>query len=411
MARLIIDPIIGNVLSFKNYKTKSLTSRKNRKKCLLWFFIFFECAKNKIAQNWSNLGMKTIVLIAKTMGYFIVILVVVLIIALIVATLSDFRLAGRIMLTKDGVEGLPEINTSELTLLTWNIGYAGLGKEMDFFYEGGKQVRPSREYYSRCFDGIQDFIETSRHTSFILLQEVDVKAKRSFWINQVGNIGRILGNHTLVFAKNYDVPFVPLPFAQPMGSVLSGLTTFSLYSPATAERVGFPSDMGWPNSLFLPDRCYLIQRFVTANGKVLVLINTHNSAFDNGERRKQQLGQLKTEALKEFQNGNYVIVGGDWNLNPPLFDTSQIVNGDKALVNAAGCIGNDLLPSDWTWAYDKKTPTNRWVNIPYSRGETQTTTIDFFLLSPNIDLMEVNTVDLNFEHSDHNPVKIKITLK
>lgn len=345
------------------------------------------------------------------MGYLIITMIFVLIVALIVATLGDFRPAARIMLSKEGGAGLAKIHSHEITLLTWNIGYGGLGKEMDFFYEGGKQVRPGLENYHRNFNGILDFLETNQQTSFILLQEVDVKAKRSFWNNQVEAIGSKLGHHTLVFARNYDVPFVPVPVTEPMGRVLSGLTTHSLFNPVTSERVGFPGDMGWPNNLFLPDRCFLIQRFITANDKVLVVINTHNSAFDKGERRQQQLIQLKSEALKEFQNGNYVIIGGDWNLNPPLFDTAQIFNGDKAQVNAAGTIGSELFPANWIWAYDNSKPTNRWVNIPYSRGETQTTIIDFFLLSPNIQLLEVNTIDLKFEYSDHNPVKIKIALK
>jgi len=362
-------------------------------------------------QDIQKKNMKILTVIAKTMGYIVAILIVLIIIALVVATLTNYRPSGREALLKTGKAQLAKINNDELTLLSWNIGYGGLGKEMDFFYEGGKQVRPPLENVHKYFGGIKKFLETNKETDFILLQEIDVKAKRSYWQNQVQVLGKILENHDYVFAKNYDVPFVPVPITQPMGKVLAGQVTFSLYNPATSERVSFPGDLGWPNSLFLLDRCYVIQRFITANDKVLVVINTHNSAFDKGEKRKQQLDLLKSAALKEFQSGNYVVIGGDWNLNPPDFDSTQIKNGDLASNNPAGNIQHDLFPANWTWAYDKTKPTNRFVNTSYSHGKTQTTIIDFFLLSPNIELLEVNTVDLNFEHSDHNPVKIKIILK
>ena len=32
-----------------------------------------------------------------------------------------------------------------LKIMTWNIGYAGLGENMTFFMDGGKDVRDSRE--------------------------------------------------------------------------------------------------------------------------------------------------------------------------------------------------------------------------------------------------------------------------
>ena len=45
-----------------------------------------------------------------------------------------------------------------LHLLSWNIGYAGMGKEMDFFYDSGTIVRPSYDYYKQCFDSILHFL-------------------------------------------------------------------------------------------------------------------------------------------------------------------------------------------------------------------------------------------------------------
>ena len=36
-------------------------------------------------------------------------------------------------------------DSAEISLLTWNIGYCGLDKEMDFFYDGGTKVITPKE--------------------------------------------------------------------------------------------------------------------------------------------------------------------------------------------------------------------------------------------------------------------------
>jgi hypothetical protein len=36
----------------------------------------------------------------------------------------------------------------ELTVLTWNLGYAGLGKESEFIFDGGGLYAPSKEQVS-----------------------------------------------------------------------------------------------------------------------------------------------------------------------------------------------------------------------------------------------------------------------
>ena len=37
------------------------------------------------------------------------------------------------------------IADSVFSVISWNIGYGGLGKESDFFYDGGEQVRMDRK--------------------------------------------------------------------------------------------------------------------------------------------------------------------------------------------------------------------------------------------------------------------------
>src|SRR5665647_412216 len=73
----------------------------------------------------------------------------------------------------------------EFNILTWNIGYAGLGKEMDFFYEGGKMVRPTSELNQRYLNNILNEVKGADTADFIFIQEVDKRAKRTYRTDEV----------------------------------------------------------------------------------------------------------------------------------------------------------------------------------------------------------------------------------
>ena len=116
---------------------------------------------------------------------------------------------------------------------------------------------------------------------------------------------------------------------------------------------------------------------------------------------------LKNFLIKEYKKGNYVIVGGDWNQCPPKFNPGF---SDNLMDNTNRMdIEQDYLP-EWQWAYDSKIPTNRRLVAPFDKKTTLTTVIDFFLLSPNIEMVNIEGIHLGFEHSDHHPVKLAIQL-
>jgi endonuclease/exonuclease/phosphatase family metal-dependent hydrolase len=280
---------------------------------------------------------------------------------------------------------------------------------MDFFYDGGEQVRPAEEGVHRNLEEIMAQLETYRNHDFLLLQEVDKRSKRSYRNNMVKMIDTLLINHHSVFGRNYDVAFVPLPPTRPMGKVTSGLQTLSAYLPAQVTRHSFPGNYSWPMSVFMLDRCFLVNRYPLPGEKELVVINTHNSAYDDGSLRQQQMDFLKALLIEEYDRGNYVVAGGDWNQSPAgfdpefphdLFDTENLTYIEEGYPDAG-----------WTWAYDPAVPTNRRVLTPYSRGASPTTVIDFFLLSPNVELTGIRGEDLEFAWSDHQPVLMNFKLR
>lgn len=304
---------------------------------------------------------------------------------------------------------IPIGNSTVYQVVIWNIGYAGLDQSMDFFYDGGKQVRPTRENSKKNFEQIKTtLMQMGDSTHFLMLQEVDKNAKRSYHTHQMQEIAALFPERNTQFAINYNVKFVPLPITAPMGSVQSGLQLISRYQPTTAVRHAFPSDFGFPTNLAMLKRCFLVNSYPTANGKELLIINTHNSAYDDGTLRKDEMNFFKKFLVDEYQKGNYIVVGGDWNQCPPNFTPEYSSDAFDNLSRID--IATDYLPETWQWIFDAATPTNRRVPTSYVQGKSLTTVIDFFLLSPNLELVEVKGHHLGFEASDHNPVTLRFKI-
>ena len=323
------------------------------------------------------------------------------------ATLSDYKPAPTSLVFENS-DAKVIAGQKQFNLMIWNIGYGGLSRDMDFFYDGGKQVRTAQKNVENNLTAIKEFIAQQKDIDFFLLQEVDKKSKRSYSINEYSKIANIFPEFYSSFGKNYDVFSVPVPPSDPLGSVLSGLQTLSRFEPFSIVRHSFPGNYAWPQGLFMLDRCFLVSRYLLGNSKKeLLVINTHNSAYDDGTLRSNQMAYLKNFLIKEYKKGNYVIVGGDWNQCPPKFhpDFSDNLMDNTNRMDIEG----DYLP-EWTWAYDSKIPTNRRLVAPYDKNRTLTTVIDFFLLSPNIEMVNIEGIHLGFEHSDHHPVKLAIQL-
>jgi endonuclease/exonuclease/phosphatase family metal-dependent hydrolase len=298
----------------------------------------------------------------------------------------------------------------ELTILSWNIGYGGLGREMDFFYEGGKRVRPEREEFNGYMAGIRNFLAAQDSADFIFIQEADLDSKRSYHENEPATIAGVLDSYCYSEARNYVSSFVPLPFTAPMGKVVSGIATYSRINPDKEEKIGFGTKFSWPKQLFLLQRCFLVFRFTVKEGKELVLVNTHNSTFDEkGELRAKELEILRSFILHEYEKGNWVVAGGDWNNNPVGFSKENIHTGD-VVKEIEPPIPPGYLPG-WRFAFDPSKPTNRDVDGPYRKGKTKTTIIDFFVLSPNVELLSAKTFETGFWNSDHQPTRIKVKLR
>ena len=180
-----------------------------------------------------------------------------------------------------------------------------------------------------------------------------------------------------------------------------------------AERIQLPVPFSWPVSTANLKRCLLVSRIpVEGSDKELVLINLHLEAYDSGEGKIAQTRELKGILDEEYEKGNYVIAGGDFN---QVF-SSRDNDAPPAQPGKweAGWIDVTAFGGNWQFLMDGDVPSCRSLDQPYEGADPESFQyylIDGFIVSKNITVTEAAAQDLGFKVSDHNPVLIQVTLE
>jgi len=361
---------------------------------------------------------RSILLILKVVGGIIAVAAVSFGILLLFITITEYRpqdkepaeIIGEAALTKESVELAKPID-----IVSWNIGYCGLGAGQDFFMDGGTMVRPSDK--KEVEENLAGVIETLKRypSDFYFIQEMDKSSKRSYYIDQTAALAEALGT-ALTYTYNFKASYVPYPIP-PIGKVASGVGLFTRYPFTDAYRFALPVPFKWPVRLANLKRCMLVNRFPLSCGNQLVAVNVHLEAYDDGEGKVEQTNALMNFLTAEYDKGNYVIAGGDFNQLFPGLDKSAYLMREQAW--HAGILDEAMLPALWRFAADGTVPSCRSNDAAYEsalydenvRKNWQYYFIDGFILSPNVELQSVSTFDESFVYSDHNPVELTVYLK
>ncbi len=308
------------------------------------------------------------------------------------------------------------------TAVTCNIGFGAYGPDYSFFMDTGEMEDGTRTAgkYGKAIS--KESVETNTekaaealeklNADFMLLQEVDVDADRSYHINQKETLMKRFGDYGNVFANNFRSAYLFYPFSDPHGAVEAGLLNFSRYEIAEAERRSYPVDNSFVTKFTDLDRCFSVMRLPVEGGKQLVLVNNHMSAYDEGGLiRAQQLELLNSVMEEEYEAGNYVIVGGDFNhaLGEAVaegFPSKQKFPAWVSILTQEEMAeGIRIVQAE----NELEVPTCRGADIPYTKGVNFTTVVDGFLVSDNVKATAEN-VDTDFGYSDHNPVLLRFEL-
>ena len=301
--------------------------------------------------------------------------------------------------------------SNTLNIMTWNTGYGALDERQDCCWDGGKGVYgESKEVVHENIDAFKSKISEVNPDIFFV-QELDLDSKRSYFVDELDSFRTTFSDkYNDSFAGNFKAGLVPLPLYQMTGKVNAGIATFSKYSISDAERVQLPIPFSWPMSLFNLKRCLLVTRLpIEGSDKELVMVNLHLEAYSSEEGKAKQANQLMELMKSEYEKGNYVIAGGDFN------QTFSHIGFDKYPNNGDwDCPVFDETPyTEFTFQMDDTNPTCRSLKTKlegYDKSTFQYYMIDGFIVSKNITVNETHTLDLGFKNTDHNPVTMSIKL-
>ena len=332
------------------------------------------------------------------------------------------------------------INTTDsYNVTTYNIGFGAYSQDFTFFLdtgydsEGNETVghyskAKSKEEVLHNINGSIDVLK-GLENDFILLQEVDVKSTRSHKVNQRELIYDTF-KYDEAFAFNFDSAFLPYPLYDMHGKSKAGIQTLSKYEITAAKRVEYTISKSF-SKFFDLDRCFSVSTINVDNGKKLYLINSHMSAYDEGGViRQQQINELNEYLSECSKNGDYVIVGGDFNHDLLTY------NPDYNYTNENRVFNNTLKDPDWVASYfdingnspliegfkviaSDNVPTCRNNDITWNPDKTYTCVVDGFIVSNNIEVINHYNVEtpegnLNykgFAYSDHQPAFMTFKLK
>lgn len=309
------------------------------------------------------------------------------------------------------------------SISTYNIGFGAYNHDYSFFMDEG--YMKDGKYVSGKYAKAQSkdivlantvgAINTVKNldADFMFFQEVDKKATRSYEVNQYEMLMNNFADFSSVYASNFHSAYLLYPFNDPIGKTEGGIVTLSDYKINSATRYKLPIDESFPTKFFDLDRCIMITRYSVAEGKELVLINVHLSAYDEGGvYRKKQLELLNEILIEEKEKGNYVIAGGDFN-----HDIANSLNSfvtEQKVPEWVYVLNDENLTDGYRFATSNNLPTCRSTDMPYTKGVNYSVVVDGFIVSDNVNVISVTNVaqedDELFLYSDHNPVYMEFVL-
>ena len=323
---------------------------------------------------------------------------------------------------------------------TYNIGFGAYSQDFTFFLDTGydENGKETCGYDSRAkskeevIKNINGSIKTMKDLDldFVLLQEVDIKGTRSHKVNQDEMFVNEFENYDSVLCVNFDSMYLPYPLYEMHGKNKSGLTTLSRYSIKEAERIEYTISDSF-SKFFDLDRCFSVSTVEVSNGKTLYLVNSHMSAYDEGGViRHQQVTELKEYIEAKRSEGNYVIVGGDFNhdllLNNPEFNYSKDNRPFNMTLKDPTWVspyfdenGNPPLSEHFKVVASDNVPTCRNNDVEWDPSYTYRCVVDGFIISDNVEVVthyNVETKNGNlgydgFAYADHQPAYMEFKLK
>lgn len=294
-----------------------------------------------------------------------------------------------------------------LTLLSWNIQFAGSRKH-HFFYDGGRAVHVPKEDVLSTLDSItQVFKEID--ADILLIQEVDRHTDRTANIDELEHLrGYTLGINW-ASTPYHKVPYVPHPSFEPMGRVNLHLSILSKYRllDATRTQLSLLQEPRW-RQYFNLKRAILETRMPIGTGQQhLIVANTHLSAFSHGDGTlSKQIATIKAWMDKQ-PAGQPWILAGDFNLLPPNDTPNRL--GDDALLYADSSNPIVEIYNNYAEVFEDALGSENRTYLPVG-SDTPDRKIDYIFYGGPIEIQKASVLSEHHAISDHLPIRLQFRL-
>ncbi|PKQ62553.1 endonuclease [Labilibaculum filiforme] len=304
-----------------------------------------------------------------------------------------------------------------LKVMTWNIKFGG--GRIDFFFDGhGNRVIMEK---SEVIDNMALLSEKIREVNpdILFIQEADVNAKRSAFVDQVQYLLDNTNFNYAAYASQWKARYIP---SDGIGKMDSGNAILSKWKFTDAKRIALPLIQ---SQNFIVRYFYLKRNILEinleSNQKSIKLLTTHLSAYANDDTKKKQLEILKTYVDSLNQKGQEFILGGDFNSLPPF--SNQTSNFDDSV-----CTDEDFQADNYSSETEWLMPfyENYKAAIPLqefkadnSKHFTHTTDkngywnrkVDYLFTNNHFVKNSGNTLQQWMQVSDHAPVIVNFKTK
>lgn len=303
-----------------------------------------------------------------------------------------------------------------LKVMTWNIKFGG--GRIDFFFDcHGDRVIMEK---SEVIDNMALLSEKIREVNpdILFIQEADVNAKRSAYVNQVQYLLQNTDLNYAAYASQWKAKHIP---SDGIGKMDSGNAVLSKWKFTDAKRIALPLIK---SQNFIVRYFYLKRNILEINlenkGESIKLLTTHLSAYAKDDTKKKQLDILKNYVDSIHQEGQEFILGGDFNSLPPF--SQQTSNFDDSV-----CTDEDFEADNYKSETEWMMPfyENYKVAIPLENFKENNSThfshttdkngywnrkVDYLFTNGSFVPTSGNTLQQWMQVSDHAPIVVNYKL-
>jgi endonuclease/exonuclease/phosphatase family metal-dependent hydrolase len=298
----------------------------------------------------------------------------------------------------------PLVRGGELSVLSWNLQFAG-SRRHHFFYDGGRAVHVPAADVAETVAGITALL-AAEAPDIALLQEVDRDADRTGRRDQLRDY--LDSGRGLSFASTpyHRSPYVPHPTHQPMGRVDLHLSMLSRRGLHDVRRIALPLlAESRLRQIFNLKRALMTAAVPIEGGGVLRIANTHLSAFSRGDGTLARQVAVLRQWMERQPPEQPWVLAGDLNLLPPGDAPDRLAAESDLYADATNPI-EALLPAFGEAFGDPLAAAARTYQPFAADGPDRK--IDYVFYGGPLEVVSASVIPCDL--SDHLPLRVRLRL-